>query len=115
MGAPGAREQMFLKSSIVNPFREAFLKEDCQDLYQAREKRVLDAIALRTPDRVPITVSFYFLPTRLYGCNFEEIRESKRWTRNIQRGRGRSQSWRLYIFFSRMQPSWERRRLAGKN
>lgn len=49
------------------------MKEDKQALYRAREKRVTDAIELRPPDRVPVTVSFYFFPARYYGCTFEEM------------------------------------------
>src|SRR4030043_476642 len=42
-------------------------------LYQQREKRVLDAIELRKPDRVPVTASFYFFPAPYYGCTFKEM------------------------------------------
>jgi uroporphyrinogen-III decarboxylase len=49
------------------------MKENSQALYQAREKRIQDAIALRVPDRVPITASFYFYPARQYGCTFQDI------------------------------------------
>ncbi|MGD0099477.1 MAG: uroporphyrinogen decarboxylase family protein [Acidobacteriota bacterium] len=49
------------------------MKDNKKALYRAREKRVLDAIALRKPDRVPVTASFYFLPARLYGCSFQEM------------------------------------------
>jgi uroporphyrinogen-III decarboxylase len=42
-------------------------------LYQQREKRVLDAIALKVPDRVPVTASFYFFPARYYGCTFKDM------------------------------------------
>ena len=38
-----------------------------QELYQEREKRVLDAIALKKPDRVPITVMFSFFPAKYLG------------------------------------------------
>ena len=41
--------------------------------YKAREKRIFDAVALRTPDRVPITASFYFFPARHYGCSFKDM------------------------------------------
>jgi len=46
---------------------------DKKKLHNAKEKRVFDAIALRTPDRVPITASFYFFPARLYGCSFQDM------------------------------------------
>jgi uroporphyrinogen-III decarboxylase len=49
------------------------MKEGRQALYKAREKRTLDAVALNTPDRVPITASFYFFPARYYGCTFQEM------------------------------------------
>jgi hypothetical protein len=49
------------------------MKMKKQDLYAAREKRVLDTVALRTPDRVPVTASFYFFPARHYGCSFQEL------------------------------------------
>jgi uroporphyrinogen-III decarboxylase len=44
-----------------------------KELYKQRQKRVLDAIELRTPDRVPITASFYFFPARYYGCSFKDM------------------------------------------
>jgi hypothetical protein len=49
------------------------MKENKQALYKAREKRILDVIELRTPDRVPVTSSFYFFPARYYGCTFAEM------------------------------------------
>jgi len=49
------------------------MNEKKKALYRAREKRVLDAIALRTPDHVPVTVSFYFFPARYYGCSFQDM------------------------------------------
>lgn len=42
-------------------------------LYKAREKRVVDAMELRTPDRVPTTASFYFFPARYYGSTVQEM------------------------------------------
>jgi uroporphyrinogen-III decarboxylase len=42
-------------------------------LYRAREKRVLDAVELKVPDRVPVTASFYFFPARYYGCSFQQM------------------------------------------
>lgn len=44
-----------------------------QDLYQAREKRVFDAMALRKPDRVPIEVMFGFFVARYSGMTVEEV------------------------------------------
>jgi len=49
------------------------VKESKKALYNAREKRVLDTIALRRPDRVPVTASFYFFPARHYGCSFQDM------------------------------------------
>jgi uroporphyrinogen-III decarboxylase len=49
------------------------MAETSEALYKAREKRVLDAVALKTPDRVPITVSFYYFPARYYGCSFKDM------------------------------------------
>jgi hypothetical protein len=49
------------------------MKQSKTALYNAREKRVLDVVALNKPDRVPITASFYFFPARLYGCTFQEM------------------------------------------
>jgi hypothetical protein len=42
-------------------------------LYQAREKRVQDAIALRVPDRVPVMVLFGFFPARYSGFTAQEV------------------------------------------
>ncbi|MFH1638701.1 MAG: uroporphyrinogen decarboxylase family protein [Chloroflexota bacterium] len=41
-------------------------------LYQEREKRIEDAIALRIPDRVPVTPSFSFFAARYYGITYKE-------------------------------------------
>jgi len=43
------------------------------DAYQAREKRIADAIELRVPDRVPVTASFYFFPARYYGYTAQQM------------------------------------------
>ena len=42
-------------------------------LYKEREKRVTDAIELRTPDRVPIIVRFHFFPAKYTGATTEEL------------------------------------------
>ena len=39
------------------------------ELYKERERRVLDAIALRKPDRVPILVLFGFFPGQI--CRYD--------------------------------------------
>ena len=44
-----------------------------QELYEEREKRVKDAVALKTPDRVPVVVSMGFLPARYSGMTIQEI------------------------------------------
>jgi uroporphyrinogen-III decarboxylase len=44
-----------------------------EELYKEREKRVLDAIALRKPDRIPIEVLFGFFPARYAGMTVEEV------------------------------------------
>jgi hypothetical protein len=42
-------------------------------LYNEREKRVTDAIELRTPDRVPVIVRFHFFPAKYTGATPEEL------------------------------------------
>lgn len=42
-------------------------------LYNEREKRVTDAIELRTPDRLPIIVRFHFFPARYTGATAEQL------------------------------------------
>ena len=44
-----------------------------QELYQEREKRVLDAIALKKPDRVPIFSRFSFFSPKYAGMTIEEV------------------------------------------
>lgn len=44
-----------------------------QQLYREREKRVLDAVALKIPDRVPVTSHFSFFPARYYGITIKEM------------------------------------------
>jgi len=44
-----------------------------QDLYQEREKRVTDAVALQIPDRVPITSHFSFFSARYCGITIKEM------------------------------------------
>jgi len=44
-----------------------------QELYQERKKRVLDAIALKVPDRVPIMVMFGFFPARYSGMTVQDV------------------------------------------
>jgi uroporphyrinogen-III decarboxylase len=42
-------------------------------LYQEREKRVLDAIALKVPDRVPVLTFYGFFPAKYAGFTVEEV------------------------------------------
>jgi uroporphyrinogen-III decarboxylase len=49
------------------------MKETAAEVYQEREKRVLDAIALRVPDRVPILVFFAFFPAKYCGMTVQEL------------------------------------------
>ena len=44
-----------------------------EDLYREREKRVLDAIALKKPDRVPVMALFSFFPAKYSGVTVREI------------------------------------------
>jgi uroporphyrinogen-III decarboxylase len=44
-----------------------------EELYKEREHRVLDAIALRKPDRVPILAHFSFFPAKYAGFTPEEV------------------------------------------
>jgi uroporphyrinogen-III decarboxylase len=44
-----------------------------EELYAEREKRVLDAIALKKPDRVPIMVMFGFFPARYLGMTVQDV------------------------------------------
>jgi uroporphyrinogen-III decarboxylase len=44
-----------------------------EELYLEREKRVLEVIALKKPDRVPIMVMFSFFPAKYLGMTVEEV------------------------------------------
>ena len=44
-----------------------------EELYTEREKRVLDTIALKKPDRVPIMVMFGFFPARYLGMTVQDV------------------------------------------
>ncbi len=44
-----------------------------EELYAEREKRVLDAIALKKPDRVPVTALFSFFPAAYSGITVEDV------------------------------------------
>ncbi|MGD0662283.1 MAG: uroporphyrinogen decarboxylase family protein [Syntrophorhabdales bacterium] len=49
------------------------MTKTAEELYQEREKRVLDAIALRKPDRVPILPLFSFFVARYTGMSIQEV------------------------------------------
>jgi len=42
-------------------------------LFAAREKRVMDAVQLRVPDRIPIVVRYGFFPARYAGISMQEF------------------------------------------
>lgn len=58
------------------------MKEEAEKLYQEREKRFDDVMALRVPDRVPIMVSWGFLPALQAGMTIQEVMydPEKLWT-----------------------------------
>ncbi|HVN95117.1 MAG TPA: uroporphyrinogen decarboxylase family protein [Syntrophorhabdaceae bacterium] len=49
------------------------MSKSSEELYAERERRVLDAIALKKPDRVPIMVMFGFFPARYSGWTVEQV------------------------------------------
>ncbi len=49
------------------------MNDDKEYLYKSRQKRYDDVIALRTPDRVPVTAAFYFFPARYYGYTVKDL------------------------------------------
>jgi len=44
-----------------------------ESLYKSRQKRYDDVIALKVPDRVPVTAAFYFFPGRYYGYTVKQL------------------------------------------
>jgi len=48
------------------------MSENAEVRYNEREKRVMDAIALKVPDRVPIMVLFGFFPIKYVGMTIKE-------------------------------------------
>jgi len=44
-----------------------------EELYEERERRVTDAIELRTPDRLPIIVRFHFFPAKYTGVTAAQL------------------------------------------
>ena len=49
------------------------MSKTAEELYREREKRVLDAIALRKPDRVPVMAMFSFFPAKYSGLTVREV------------------------------------------
>ena len=49
------------------------MSESAPELYRERQKRFDDVVALRVPDRVPIMVSFGFLPALHLGMSVEDV------------------------------------------
>ena len=49
------------------------MKEEAAKRYQEREKRFNDAVALRVPDRVPIMISWGFLPALQAGMTIQDV------------------------------------------
>ena len=49
------------------------MKQNAETIYKAREKRIMDAIELRVPDRVPVTASFGCFPARYCGCTIQDM------------------------------------------
>ena len=47
------------------------MTETCEELYQEREKRVTDTIALKTPDRIPIMLELSYFPAKYDGISCE--------------------------------------------
>jgi uroporphyrinogen-III decarboxylase len=53
--------------------RSIAMGKTSQELYQEREKRVLDVMALKKPDRVPIMVMFSFFPAKYMGMTIQDV------------------------------------------
>lgn len=50
------------------------------DLYKEREQRVIDAVQLRVPDRVPISIPFSFFPAKYTGISVKDAYyDIKKW------------------------------------
>lgn len=49
------------------------MNKTTDELYQERVKRYADTIALKVPDRVPITASFAFFPARYCGFTLADM------------------------------------------
>ena len=62
------------------------MSKTAQELYEEREKRVTDVIALKKPDRIPVTASFSFFPARYCGYTFADMMydPDKIWEANLK-------------------------------
>ena len=49
------------------------MNKTSEELYDERERRVTDAIELRTPDRLPIIVRFHFFPAKYTGLTAAQL------------------------------------------
>src|SRR5512138_3508330 len=49
------------------------MTKTAQELYSERKQRIDDVIALRKPDRIPVTASFSFFPARYCGYTFADM------------------------------------------
>lgn len=49
------------------------MNNEKENLYRERQRRFDDVIALRVPDRVPVTAGFYFFPARYYGYTVKDV------------------------------------------
>ncbi len=47
------------------------MNQKAQQLYDAREKRISEAIQLKIPDRVPLEISFGYFPAKYAGISCE--------------------------------------------
>jgi uroporphyrinogen-III decarboxylase len=66
--------------------QELIMGKTGEELYEEREKRVQDIIALQKPDRVPVTASFGFFPARYCGYTMADMMydPDKIWEANLK-------------------------------
>ena len=48
------------------------MDQSTEQLYREREKRYIDAVELRVPDRVPTSVHLSYLPARFTGITYRD-------------------------------------------
>ena len=54
--------------------------QDTQQLFREREQRVIDAVQLKVPDRVPVSISFSYFPARFAGVTTRDaFYDLKKW------------------------------------